>query len=587
MTTRVGRMTASHITQLAVAIALVPIGVSALLLALLSDHLERPVATGLYRAYLAVVPMLVGLYWWRRRPASRVGPLLIAFGLAAWVVSWQSSDWPLAFDLGVLAEAPATVLTFALFLVFPSGRPTVTDRILIAGWIVGVLGFFVPWVLGSPAIAGGGPFSTCVPACPENVLQIVTAPDLVALLGRWETYLMLALAVAVLVVYGRRLVVASRPRRRAMIAVAVTSLLFVPTFFVFHFSRLILELDAATLDAMSWFVVGTRVLLPLGFLVALVQADLHAGAVRRDLLTDLVGRPSPERWRDAVATALDDPQLRMAYWDPASANYRQADGVELTRSTDTGRTWLEIAWNDRPVAAMDIDGALAEDPELVDAAASATQLAVENGNLEGELRSTQARVLATGDAVRRRIERDLHDSAQQRLVALRIHLELASESMGSAQREMVAQLGDEVDGALDDLRNVARGAYPAGLREGGVGAALRAFARHATLPVTVADDWLRRPSDEIELAVYFCCVEALQNAAKHAGADARATVRLSEDDHAVNFSVEDDGVGFDPVTAARGAGLENIGHRVSAAGGELRIDSAAGSGTRVFARLPV
>ena len=281
--------------QIAVAVAIVPIVVSAIWMAAASDHLERPAATALYRAYLAAAPMLIGLYWWWRRPASRFGPLLIVFGVVAWVVSWQSSDWPPAFDLGVLAEAPYTILTFWLLLAFPSGRlQTLADKILIGAWTVVLLGFFVPWALGSPVIAGGGPLSTCVPACPDNVLQVGSAPGPVEFLGRWETYLGLVATVMVVVVYAARLKSASRPRRRALVAVAVTSLLFLPAFFVFHFSRQILELDPRTLLAMSWFVVGARILLPLGFLVALFQADLFAGNARGKLLEELVRRPSPK-----------------------------------------------------------------------------------------------------------------------------------------------------------------------------------------------------------------------------------------------------------------------------------------------------
>ena len=127
------------------AVAVAPMVVSAVWLALASDHLERPTATALYRAYLTAAPMLIGLYWWRRRPASRFGPLLIAFGVVAWVVSWQSSDWPLAFNLGVLAEAPYTDPTFALFLAFPSGRlETWSDKALIGAWAIVLFGFFVP-----------------------------------------------------------------------------------------------------------------------------------------------------------------------------------------------------------------------------------------------------------------------------------------------------------------------------------------------------------------------------------------------------------------------------------------------------------
>jgi signal transduction histidine kinase len=583
------RVVSARAAQRAVALAVVPVGASAVWLALTSEHLERPAATALYRCYLAVVPMLVGLYWWRRRPMSRFGPLLIAFGLSAWVVSWQSSDAPLAFDLGVLAEGPLTFLTFYLFLAFPSGRlETRGEQLLMLAWAVVLGGFFLPWALGSPVIAGGGPLSACLPACPENVLQVGSALGLVELLGRWETYLGLVVTGATLAVYWSHLRAASRPRRRALIAVAATSLLFLPIFFTYHFSRQILQLDAGTLDAMSWFVIGARVLLPLGFLVALFQADLFAGVARGRLLEQLLSRPSPRRWRDDVASALDDPSLRLGYWDVKQGRYREADGREITPPADeSDRAWIEVDRDGRPVAAMVIDGALAEDPELVRAAASATTLAVENGNLEGELRDSQARILAAGDAERRRIERDLHDSAQQRLVALRVHLSLASEKLdGSEQQMVVAQLGTEVEEALDDLRTIATGVYPKLLGDAGVSAALRSVSRHAAIPVAIEDGWRGRHSEEIELAVYYSCVEALQNAAKHAGPGATATVRLSEDEGRVRFTVEDDGAGFDPRSVERGAGLDNIADRVSAAGGMLRIDSARGRGTRVSGLLP-
>jgi signal transduction histidine kinase len=575
--------------QVVVAVAVVPVTASAVWLAVTSEHVERPAATALYRSYLAAGPMLIGLYWWRRRPASRFGPLLIVFGITAWVVSWQSSDWPLVFDLGVLAEAPATILTFYLFLAFPSGRlNTVVDRLLIGSWTVIMLGFFLPWALGSPVIAGGGPLSACVPACPENVLQIGSAPGLVDFLGRWETYLALALTVAVLVVYAARLRTASRPRRRALIAVAASSLLFLPVFFTYHFSRQILQLDLGTLQTMSWLVVGARILLPLGFLVALFQAELFAGVARGTLLEQLVTQPSPERWRDAVADALDDPAVRLAYWDPTSGRYRQPGGEALTAPADADRAWIEVDRDGRHVAALVIDAALAEDPELVRAATSATILAVESGNLEGERRDSRARIVAAGDAERQRIERDLHDSTQQRLVALRIHLALASEQIDRPeQRTMIEQLGAEVDATLDDLRTVARGVYPDVLRHDGIAAALRAVARHAAPPVKIENGLGRRYADEIELAVYFSCLEALQNAAKHAGSGASATVRLIDDGESIRFTIEDDGAGFDPSSVQRGAGLNNIAERVSAAGGSLRIDSARGRGTCITGRLPV
>jgi hypothetical protein len=212
-----------------------------------------------------------------------------------------------------------------LFLAFPSGRlRTLGNRLLVATSIVATLAFFVPWALLTPVIAGGGPLSGCRPACPANVLQVGSSAAAVELLGRWETYAMLALIVAILGVYWTRVTAASRPQRRALIAVAVSSLLFLPSFFVYHFSRLILDADAATLEPMAWALVGIRVVLPLGFLAALFQAELFAGAARGRLLEQLLRRPSPRQWREAVAVALDDPPVQIAFWDPAAERYREA-----------------------------------------------------------------------------------------------------------------------------------------------------------------------------------------------------------------------------------------------------------------------
>ena len=199
-------------------------------LALTSDHLERPRAAALYWGYLIAASMAIGAYWWTRRPASRFGPLLVAFGILVWVVSWQAADWPLAFDIGVLAEAPFFVLTFYLFLAFPMGRLEPSGRWLM--WVLGfgVVAFFLPWALFSPVIAGGGPLTGCAPACPQNVLQVGSAPTLVEVAGKGETYLALAITAAVFVVYLARLRTASRPHRRTLMAVAVTSLLFLPAY---------------------------------------------------------------------------------------------------------------------------------------------------------------------------------------------------------------------------------------------------------------------------------------------------------------------------------------------------------------------
>ena len=171
-----------------------------------ANHLQRPVAAGLYWSYLVAASMGTGLLWWRRRPGSRFGPLLIAFGALTWLVSWQGAEAAWAFDVGVLAEAPFFVLTFYLFLAYPMGRvEPPAARWLMGVLVVGVLAFFLPWALFSPVIAGGGPLTSCAPACPQSVVQIGTAPDLVEVAGKAETYTALAVTLAVLVVYALRI----------------------------------------------------------------------------------------------------------------------------------------------------------------------------------------------------------------------------------------------------------------------------------------------------------------------------------------------------------------------------------------------
>jgi len=560
------------------ALAIAPLAAITLVLGATSDHLAKPVAATVYWSCLLAASMATGVFWWHRRPASRFGPLLVAFGIGVWIVSWQAASAPLLFDIGVLAEGPFFVLTFYLFLAFPMGRlePPAARWIM---WLLvaAVLAFFLPWALFSPVIAGGGPLSGCGAECPPNALQIASAPKLVEVAGKAETYTALAVTLATLVVVGRRLVQASRPRRRALTAVLVTSMLFLPAYFISSFSAFVLHVDQETVQTLQWGIVATRVLLPIGFLIALLQADQFAARGLQTLVERLVGRPSPERWREIVAQALDDPTARLGYHDPARREFREASGRPLVRSPDDARVWVRVQRRDQPVAAMVLDETLAEDPELVRAAATATLVAVENGALEGEVRASE----------RERIGRDLHDSAQQRLIALRIHLLLLGEQLGeSEEREMVERLGDELDQTIDELRDLASGAPPPLLADSGVSAALEAIARRSPVKVSLYDTGLGRQTEHVETTVYFCCVECLQNAAKHAGPEALVTIRLGAIDGRVLFSIEDDGVGFDPAAVRRGNGLLNLANRVQAAGGSVHVESGRGRGTRVTCDLP-
>jgi signal transduction histidine kinase len=489
----------------------------------------------------------------------------------------------------VLAEAPAFVLTFYLFLAYPMGRvEPPAARWLMGVLVVGVLAFFLPWALFSPVIAGGGPLTSCAPACPQSVVQIGTAPDLVEVAGKAETYTALAVTLAVLVVYALRIRAATRPQRRALAAVAVTSLLFMPAYFVVNFASQVLHAAPETVADLAWAIVVARILLPLGFLVALLQADRFASEALRALLQRLSERPTQEQWRDAVATALDDDELRLGYQDLVTETFREPDGTALELPpAEPHRAWVPIEQHGRPVAAMVVDETLAEDPELVHAAATATLVAVENGALEGELRETRARALEAGEVERRRIERDIHDTAQQRLVALRIH---PHARRGAARRGPGPGADSSASTSRSSRRSRTCGRWRTAPRR--TSSTARVSSRPAGRGRPLPDARAHRgrgcappPRGGRERRLLLL-PGVLQNAAKHAGRGASVTIAISEFQGRIGFAVEDDGVGFDPATVQRGAGLDNLAERMHALGGTLGVDSRPGAGRASRATSP-
>ena len=438
----------------------------------------------------------------------------------SWPLSWQGSDVPLIYSIGVVGITPLIAMSVYLCLAFSTGRlQNGANGKLLAALVFVLALFFGASLLLSPVLVGEGrPLATCPAACPHNPFQVGSAPGLLEGVAKFVTYVGLAIVAVIAAVWLRRFRAATRPQRRTLVPVAATSALLVPSLFVFYFSVLVIGVGEGAYDALSWLLVGMWIVFPVGFAIALLQADLFAGQVFRRLLSELANRPTPAGWHAIVADALDDPSLRLGYWDPAAEHFRDAEGGELARTLQVpGRQWTEVRRDGLPVAALDTDDALAENPELVDAAATATLLAVETGRLEGQLRRSQARALAAADAERRRIGRDLHDTAQQRLLALRVHLSLAGEQLQPEEQPIVEELERELDEALDELQSIARGIYPQVLAEYGVAAALRSAVQRAAIPISVTDEGLRRHSSAVELAVYFCCLEALQNVAKHAG----------------------------------------------------------------------
>jgi signal transduction histidine kinase len=205
-----------------------------------------------------------------------------------------------------------------------------------------------------------------------------------------------------------------------------------------------------------------------------------------------------------------------------------------------------------------------------------------------QIRASRQRLVAAQDEERRRIERNIHDGAQQQLVALAIKLSITESMIGTdtdGEREMLAELRQDAAGAVEDLRDLARGIYPPLLASIGLTAALEAQARKAPVPTSVTADGVGRYPQEVEAAVYFCVLEALQNVAKYAGAS-RAEVRLAASGHGLRFEVTDDGTGFDPTSRGYGTGLQGMADRLHAHGGSLDVRSAPGAGTTIAGRLP-
>jgi signal transduction histidine kinase len=191
---------------------------------------------------------------------------------------------------------------------------------------------------------------------------------------------------------------------------------------------------------------------------------------------------------------------------------------------------------------------------------------------------------------RRRLERDLHDGVQQHLVVIRIKVDLAAETIRGdpAQgEEVLASVGRQLDDVLQEVRSLARGIYPSLLSERGVAEALRAAGRSAPRPVAVHSRSVGRYAEEIEVAVYFCCLEALQNVIKHAGPEPSANIALSEDGPLLRFAIKDSGVGFDSTSMPQGAGLINMRDRIEAVGGRLEVLSGEGRGTTIRGFVPV
>jgi signal transduction histidine kinase len=298
--------------------------------------------------------------------------------------------------------------------------------------------------------------------------------------------------------------------------------------------------EAPIIEIATWMIAFMLPGMAVAFLVGLVRWRLFTAAAMQRLATRLHGHPRPGELRAALAEAFEDPSLDIAYWlDEGDGKWVDADGITVRPPPPgSGRCLTEVRDGERRVAAIVHDAALGADQAFIATATSYAvmtldhqRLSVQAATLVREVHNSRARIQATADDERRRIERDIHDGAQQRLVALRIKLELAAEQIepdDAGRAKVLRALGTDVETAIDEVRSLARGIYPGVLADRGLVDALRSAALQTALPTTVLAAGVRRYSREIETAAYFCCLEALQNTGKHAHGATAAVVDLSD-----------------------------------------------------------
>ncbi len=560
-----------------------------------------PDSVGLAERYALIVgvPIAVGLYAWRDGRHARFGRLLVLTGFAWFLPSLSASSNDVLYSVGRIAGWTVEVALIYLVLAFPSGRlQNRIDRGLFLTAVATVGLLYMPTVLIDQSFPQPSPWASCVPPdCPGNAFMVASSEPgiLEDAIVPLRELLVILLMVAVAVRLGQRVARATPLMRRTLSPVLAMAIVRVGTFGTAIAVRRT-DADDAIVDALIWVILLGLPAMSIAFLIGLVRWRLFTADALLRLAVGIRHDPHPDELRELIAKALSDPSVELAYRDPGvETGWVDGGGKPIPAPRDgPGRCCTAIIADGRPVAAIVHDDVLADQRSFVQTVGAYALTWEDNHRLAArveeslrELRESRARILAAADDERRRIERDLHDGGQQRLVALRVRLELADETMRDSParaRRMLQQLGTEVDAALDELRSLAAGVYPSLLADRGLTDALRSAALRSPVPVSVTINGEDRYGQDVEAAVYFCCLEALQNVAKHAP-DAHAVAISLERNGDLRFSVSDDGPGFDPDIA--GNGLVNMRDRVAAVGGTIEIKTAPGDGTVIVGHVPV
>lgn len=528
--------------------------------------------------WISVPYILVGLVAWFRRPDSRLGILLIAGGFAMGLSTLQLDRQDHLYTLGAVFDILPAAVFLHVFLAFPDGRlRSRFEQILVGAAYASALGLqLTKMSLGATEA--------------DNLLSISAQPGAADLVEKVQLLTMSLACLAGIGVLAARQRHGGRPRRRSiglLIDVFAFGLLMIAILFAIADFEIFLSafrpIQRATLA-----VIG---LSPFVFLIGLLDARLARTAVG-ELMIQLRAEPPPAELQDALARSLRDPSATLAYWLPTFQTYVDHDGRPQEVPDQSGRATTLIDRDGEHVAALLHDPALEDEHDLLEAVTAAAGIAVENGRLHAELRArleelqeSRARVIEAGRQERQRLERNLHDGAQQRLIALSLELSLLEERFApdpEAQRRL-DRARHEIALSLEELRDVARGIHPAVLSGHGLEVALESTVARAPLPVRLVIHLDGRLPEPLEVAAYYVVSESLANIGKHAQASA-ASVEVSQTDGQVVVEVIDNGIGG--ADTERGSGLRGLADRVEALDGRLRVWTPIGGGTRVRAEIP-
>ena len=543
-------------------------------------------AKAAYFAMTMTVGMSVGLWVWAWRPQTRMGPLMFW-----WPALWLAGELPSAFPdsrvastMGVALFVFGPIVFAQMALSYPTGR-----------LLPGRLAWIFVFVLGYAAQAIQNVYNMLFldlrecPVCPPprvpTVIHVDAKPPISLQEWNhwWLVFVMAILPIGLYLLY-RAYARASRAARRSIGPVVLTATFITCTSWISGYA--VLTDRFAVLTPISWLQTTGALVAALTALIGLVVVWQTRGAVG-DLVVEL-DRIEPGGVRDALARAIGDPTLELALWLPDRSVWTDEGGREITLPRGPDRAVTPVGAG---LAAMIHDPVLVDQRPLLEAAGSAARLALENEQLQAELRlqlaelrESRARIVRAGDDERRRLERDLHDGAQQRLLGIGMALRLLRTRVDG--NEEAAALVDEAEAeaqsALRELRELARGIHPAILTDQGLDAAVRTLAERAPIPVEVSAPSGRLPP-HVETAVYFVVAEALANVAKHAHAG-RGKVTIVSSPGCVTVEVEDDGVGGARLDG--GSGLRGLVDRVGALDGRLLVDDRPGAGTRLRAEIP-